>query len=83
MKWGLVAICLALSGLWQGAVQAAAPGHMGVHRRVIVQVFAVFDGGALDFRNSFVDFVDGFPLLFAQLAAIGTLQMGAGGAQVG
>jgi hypothetical protein len=60
------------------AVQAAGPVHAGIDGRVIVDVFAVIDGGFLDFRDGVVDFVNGFLFLLAQFPAVGALQMSAG-----
>jgi len=68
---------------FQGAMQAAGPRETGVHRRMIVQILAVVDARLLDFGDGVVDFMDGLLFLVAQLAAIGTLQMGAGVAQIG
>ena len=65
----------------QGAMQAAVPGHVGVHGRMIVQILAIVDRGFFDFVDGFIDLVNGFLFLVAQFAAIGTLQMGASGAQ--
>jgi hypothetical protein len=65
------------------AVQTTGPVHAGIDGHVIVDVFAVIDGGFLDFGDGVVDFVDGFLFLLAQFAVIGALQMSAGVAQIG
>jgi len=79
----LANVAMRLIEQFQGAMQAAGPRETGVHRRMIVQILAVVDARLLDFGDGVVDFMDGLLFLVAQLAAIGTLQMGAGVAQIG
>jgi len=63
---------------FEGAMKAAAPVHVGVDRRVIVEVFSVVDGGFFDFLDGFVDFVDGFGFLLAEFATVRALEMSSG-----
>jgi len=62
----------------EGAAKAAVPIHMGIDRRMIVEVLAVVDGSPLDFVDGFIDFVNGFPFLLAEFPAIRALQMRSG-----
>ena len=68
---------------FQGAMETAAPIHVSVNRRMIVQVFVIVDGGSFDLRNGCVNFLDGFAFLFLAFPAAGTLQMSSGVAKLG
>jgi hypothetical protein len=59
----------------QCAVQSAAPRHVRVNRRMIVEILAVVDGSFLNLVDGFVDFVNGFLFLFTKFAAVWPLQM--------
>jgi hypothetical protein len=48
---------------FEGAVKAAGAIHVRIDGRMVVQILAVVDGGALDFVDRFVDFLNGV-LLF-------------------
>ena len=61
---------------FDGLVQTARPVEMGVDREVVVDIFSIFDRGFLDFKDSSVDFFNGFAFLFLAFAAAGTLEMG-------
>ena len=78
---GNIAVCLV--DQFQRAVKPAGPIHAGVNRRMIVQVLAVVDAGLFDFVDRFIDFMDGFLLLFLQLPAVRALQVRSGVTQVG
>ena len=49
------------------AVVSAGPVHMRIDRRMIVQILAVVDRGALDLSNGFVDFFNGVLFLFVHV----------------
>jgi hypothetical protein len=49
------------------AVKAAGPVHMGVDRRMIVQILAVVNRGALDFVDGFVDLANGMLFFFVHV----------------
>ncbi len=69
---------------FQGAVIAASASHVRIDRRMVIQILAIIDRGALDFSDGFVDLLDG--VIFFSIHTAGpcsTLQMGAGVAQVG
>src|SRR5579862_681513 len=61
----------------QSPGETAAPIHLRIDGRMIVQILAIVDGGLLVFVDGIVDFMKSFFLLLFQFAAIGTLQMSA------
>jgi hypothetical protein len=69
---------------FHGAVKAAGAVHAGIDWRMIVQVLAVVDRGALDLIDGFVDLFNGVLFLFIHVMRWSeVLKMGAGVAQVG
>jgi hypothetical protein len=65
-----------------GAMQAARPIHVYVHRRMVVQVFSVIDSGFFDFVDGLIDVVPGFLFFMTQFAMIGALQQRPCGAKI-
>ena len=53
-----------------GAMETASVVETGVDRRMIVQIFAVVDGGSLDFVDGIIDGVNGFFFFVTELATI-------------
>ena len=68
---------------FDGSVQAAGPIEMRVDGHVIVDILAIIDRGALDFKDGGIDFLDSLAFLFSALATIGTFEVGARIAQIG
>jgi hypothetical protein len=56
-------VVMGLVEQFKGAVKAAGAIHVRIDGRMVVQILAVIDGGALDFADGFVDFLNGV-LLF-------------------
>ena len=65
-----------------GAVETAGPVEAGIHRRMFVDVFAIFDGCLLDFVDGVFDFVAVFLFLMARFAMVWTIEMSASIAQI-
>jgi hypothetical protein len=51
----------------QRAVVSAGAVHLRIHRRMIVHVLAIIDGGVLDLPNGFVDLVHGMLFFFVHV----------------
>jgi hypothetical protein len=54
-------------------VKAAAALHVGVDRRMVIQILAIINGGVLDFPDGFVDLFDG--VLFFVVHVVGRSQL--------
>jgi hypothetical protein len=76
-------ILVSLVQEFHGAMQAAGPIQTGVDRDVIVDVFAIFHGGLLDFVDGLIDLVNRFFFFVLQLTVIGTFEVDASSAKIG
>lgn len=65
-----------------GAMETASVVETGVDWWMIVQIFAILDGGFLNFVDGIIDSVNGFFFLVTELAAIVMFEMGASGAKI-
>jgi hypothetical protein len=65
-----------------GAMETASVVETGVDRRMIVQIFAIVDGGFLNFVDGIIDGANGFFFFVTELAAIVTFEMGSSGAKI-
>jgi hypothetical protein len=69
---------------FEGAMKAATAVHVGVDRRMIVQVLAVINRGVLDFADGFIDLFDGVLFFAVHVFGCGELaEVSASVAQVG
>jgi hypothetical protein len=66
----------------ESAMKATGPIHVGIDRRMIVDVLAVVDGSFLNLVDGFIDFADGQGLVLAECAAVRVLEMRSGVTQV-
>src|SRR5580704_5900014 len=76
-------ILMSLVQEFHGAMQAAGPIETGVDGDVIVDVFAIFHGGFLDFVDGLIDLVNRFFFFVLQLTVIGTFEVSASSAKIG
>jgi hypothetical protein len=65
---------------FQGTVKAAFAVHVGIDRRMVIQILAIIDGGVLDLTNGFVDLLNG--VLFFIVDTIGRREAAQVGARV-
>jgi hypothetical protein len=63
-----------------GAMETASVIETGVDRRMIIQIFAIVDGGFLDFVDGIIDGVNGF--FVTEFATIMAFEMSASGAKI-
>jgi len=69
---------------FQRAMKAAPAIHVGIDRRMVFQVLAIINGGALDFPNGFVNLIDSVLFLPVLVCGVGPLaQVSARVPQVG
>jgi hypothetical protein len=69
---------------FQGTVIAASVAHVGINRRMVIQILTIVNRSTLDFSDGFVDLGDG--VIFFSIHPAGpcsALQMSTGVAQVG
>jgi hypothetical protein len=79
----LLDIVMSLVQKFARIMQTSGPGLMRINGRVLFDVLAVVDCGALDFINGVVNFFYGRTLFSMQSATVGPLQMLARIAQIG
>ncbi len=76
-------VALGLIEKLESLMKASAPRHVRIDGDMFIGIFVIVDGRFLDYVDGVIDFVHGVPFLGVKSAAIGTLEVSAGVAEVG